>query len=55
MAGAVLIGQSLLIGGLLVQRRRRHRAELDLRDLGGRLIVAQEGSGRGLRANCTTT
>jgi len=42
MAGAVLIGQSLLIGGLLVQRRRRHRAELDLRDLGGRLIVAQE-------------
>ena len=43
VAGAVLIGQSLLIGGLLVQRRRRHRAELDLRDLGGRLIVAQEG------------
>jgi signal transduction histidine kinase len=42
VAGAVLIGQSLLIGGLLVQRRRRRRAELGLRDLGGRLIVAQE-------------
>jgi signal transduction histidine kinase len=42
VAGAVLIGQSLLIGGLLVQRLRRRRAELVLRDLGGRLIVAQE-------------
>ncbi len=42
VAGAVLIGQSLLIGGLLVQRLRRRRAELALRDLGGRLIAAQE-------------
>src|SRR4029450_3993123 len=42
VAGAVLIGQSLLIGALLVQRLRRRRVELVLRDLGGRLIVAQE-------------
>ena len=42
VAGAVVIGQSLLIGGLLVQRQRRRRAELALRDLGGRLIAAQE-------------
>ena len=42
VAGAVLIGQSLLIGGLLVQRRRRRRAELALRDLSGRLLTGQE-------------
>jgi signal transduction histidine kinase len=40
--GAVLLGQFLLIGGLLVQRRRRRRAQIGLRDLGGRLIAAQE-------------
>jgi signal transduction histidine kinase len=56
-AAAVLLLQSGLIAGLLVQRRRRRRAERDLldsqealrvsydrlRDLGGRLLHAQEG------------
>jgi len=41
-AGAVIIGQSLLIGGLLMQRRRRQRTEVTLRDLSGRLLSAQE-------------
>ena len=50
VAGAVLIGQSLLIGGLLVQRRRRHRAELDLRDLADGSSLPRKGSGRGRRA-----
>ena len=40
--GAVLIGQFLLIAGLLVQRQWRQRAERGLRDLCGRLIAAQE-------------
>ena len=46
---ALLVAQSLLIAGLLVQRVRRRRAESQLRnslerirDLGRRLIVAQE-------------
>ena len=42
LTGAALVGQSLLIGALLVQRRRRRRAEGVLRDLSGRLIAAQE-------------
>jgi signal transduction histidine kinase len=56
-AAAVLLLQSGLIAGLLVQRSRRRRAEQDLldsqealrvsydrlRDLGGRLLHAQEG------------
>jgi signal transduction histidine kinase len=54
--GAVVVGQSLLIGGLLIQARRRRRAEQQLRtsqaelrrsyerirDIGGRLLTAQE-------------
>jgi signal transduction histidine kinase len=44
--GAVLIGQFLLIGGLVVQRHRRRRAERALRDLSGRLISAQEDERR---------
>lgn len=39
---AVLIGQFLLISGLLVQRHRRRRAESALHDLSGRLLSAQE-------------
>ena len=42
VVSAVLVGQSLLIGGLLVQGRRRRRAELALRTLSGRLLSAQE-------------
>ena len=42
MVAAVLVGQFLLIGGLLVQGRRRRRAELAIRDLSGRLLSAQE-------------
>jgi signal transduction histidine kinase len=55
-AGAALVGQTMLIAGLLVQRRRRWRAEEELRkrqaelrtsyeqirDLGSRLLEAQE-------------
>ena len=41
-ASIVLIGQSLLIGGLLIQRTRRRQAEERTRDLGGRLLLAQE-------------
>ena len=55
-AGAIVIGQALLIAGLLVQRRRRRGAERALRqsetalrtsyehirDIGGRLLTAQE-------------
>lgn len=56
-AGAVVLGQSLLIAALLVQARRRRQAESALRgsqaeltrsydrlrDIGGRLLTAQEG------------
>ena len=56
-ATAVLLAQAILIAGLLVQRERRRRAEVQLqasqdklrtsyeriRDLGGRLLDAQEG------------
>ena len=38
----VVIGQSFLIGGLLIQRTRRRQAEERTRDLGGRLLLAQE-------------
>jgi signal transduction histidine kinase len=55
-AAAVLVAQTLLIAGLLVQRRRRHEAEEDargnwqalersydrIRDLGSRLLHAQD-------------
>ena len=43
---AALVGQFLLIGGLLVQGRRRKRAELAIRDLSGRLLSAQEDERR---------
>jgi len=56
-ATAILLAQAILIAGLLVQRERRRRAEVQLqasqdklrtsyeriRDLGGRLLDAQEG------------
>jgi signal transduction histidine kinase len=41
-AVAVLLAQSGLISGLLVQARRRRRAEARIRDLGSRLLGAQE-------------
>jgi len=43
VVGAVLLlAQSLLIGGLLIQGRHRRRAEARTRDLGGRLLRAHE-------------
>ena len=68
-AVALLLGQSLLIAGLLVQRARRRQAEEQvrrsqaelrtsydqIRDLGARLLHAQEPSVRASRASCTTT
>ena len=39
---AVLLAQSGLIAGLLIQARRRRRAEARIRDLGSRLLGAQE-------------
>jgi signal transduction histidine kinase len=41
-ATAILLAQSGLIGGLLIQARRRRRAEARIRDLGSRLLGAQE-------------
>jgi signal transduction histidine kinase len=38
----LVAAQSLLIAGLLIQRRRRRHAEKRMRDLGARLINAQE-------------
>jgi signal transduction histidine kinase len=38
----IVVGQSFLIGGLLIQRTRRRQAEQRTRDLGGRLLLAQE-------------
>ena len=46
MVTAVVFGQFLLISGLLVQGRRRRRAELAIRDLSGRLLSAQEDERR---------
>ena len=46
LVAAALVGQFLLIGGLLVQGRRRKRAELAIRDLSGRLLSAQEDERR---------
>ena len=46
LVAAALVGQFLLIGGLLVQGRRRRRAELAIRDLSGRLLSAQEDERR---------
>ena len=42
VVSAVVVGQFLLIGGLLVQSQRRRRAERAIRDLSGRLLSAQE-------------
>ena len=42
IVSAVVIGQFLLIGALLVQRRRRRHAERALLDLSGRLLSAQD-------------
>ena len=42
--GGVLIGQSLLIGGLLVQRRRLQRAQLALRDRQEALVQSEARS-----------
>ena len=39
---ALCLAQTLLISGLLIQRRRRRRAELEVESLAGRLITAQE-------------
>ena len=41
-AAALLLAQTGLIGGLLVQARRRRRAEARIRDLGSRLLGAQD-------------
>jgi two-component sensor histidine kinase len=55
-AGVIVFAQTVLIGGLLIQARRRHQAEQELRqsqieltrsyervrDVGGRLLTAQE-------------
>jgi signal transduction histidine kinase len=46
--GTLLILQSLLIAALVVQRRRRRQAEIEARDLGGRLITAYEDERRRL-------
>jgi signal transduction histidine kinase len=42
-AVTLLVLQTVLIAGLLVQSRQRRRAEAHNRDLAGRLITAQEG------------
>ena len=39
---ALCLAQTLLIAGLLIQRRRRRRAEREVESLAGRLITAQE-------------
>jgi signal transduction histidine kinase len=39
---ALCLAQTLLISGLLIQRRRRRRAEREVESLAGRLITAQE-------------
>jgi signal transduction histidine kinase len=41
-AATLVLAQTALIAGLLVQRARRHRAEARVRDLGVRLLNAQE-------------
>jgi signal transduction histidine kinase len=41
-AALVLLAQTVLIFALLVERRQRHRAEMRVRDLGGRLLHEQE-------------
>jgi signal transduction histidine kinase len=43
---ALLIAQSLLIFGLLIQRRQRKRAEESLRDMTGRLLQSQDDERR---------
>jgi signal transduction histidine kinase len=47
-ASLLFTAQAGLIGALLLQRRRRRRAELEARTLGGRLITAYEDEGRRL-------
>ncbi len=39
---ALCLAQAALISGLLIQRRRRRRADREIKDLAGRLIMAQE-------------
>jgi signal transduction histidine kinase len=45
---AAIFVQAALIVGLLIQRRRRHRAEKDARGLAGRLVTAHEDERRRL-------
>lgn len=45
---AVMAAQAVLIAALLLQRKRRQRAEREARTLGGRLITAYEDEGRRL-------
>ena len=45
---SVIVAQAALIAALLVQRKRRQRAERVARTLGGRLITAYEDEGRRL-------
>ncbi|HRP27224.1 MAG TPA: histidine kinase, partial [Burkholderiaceae bacterium] len=47
-ASGLIVFQAALIATLLVQRKRRRRAELEARALGGRLISAHEDEGRRL-------
>lgn len=47
-AAALIAAQAVLIGTLLLQRKRRQRAEREARTLGGRLITAYEDEGRRL-------
>lgn len=46
--GSVVAAQAALIAALLVQRKRRQRAEREARTLGGRLITAYEDESRRL-------
>ena len=61
-AVALLAVQTVLIVGLLVQRARRRRAEAELRtsferirEIGGRLLSAQETERTRIALSCTTT
>jgi signal transduction histidine kinase len=42
LVAALCVGQAALISGLLMQRRRRRRADREIENLAGRLITAQE-------------
>jgi signal transduction histidine kinase len=47
-AAALIVAQSLLIAGLLIQKRRRQRAEDSLREMAGRLLQTQDEERRRL-------